>query len=391
MTWLAWRQARVPVAVALAGVAAVLVVALAVNRQDGTVRMWLGVLVVVVPGIAGLFWGAPLVADELESGTFRLAWTQDVSRARWIVVRLLATGLAAMAVTGLLSLIVTWWAGPPDRAGLDQFGTFDSRDIVPIGYAALALALGALAGAVLRRTVPAMAVTLLTFTAARVAFRLLARPALLAPAVRSLPLDPTSTGYGASTDLPFIVPAATLQPAPPDLPNAWVTGISIVNRSGTGLTTSVLNRSCPGIGGGRAGGGGVLNPLAGGGHTTQAPPGAVTAMQECVARLATTYHEVVTYQPASRYWPLQWSELCVYLAAALALAALTVWRVRRIGLTAARSPGVRQSAATALGTSHTSRTDISVKTGAGMVVECAEFLAEDGETAQTGTQCVDCD
>jgi hypothetical protein len=211
---------------------------------------------------------------------------------------------------------------------MDQFGTFDSRDLVPIGYAAFALALGALAGAVLRRSVPAMAVTLVTFTAVRVAFRLLARPVLLPPAAQALALDPSSTGYGASGFLPFI-PASHLQPAPPDLPNAWVTAISIVNRSGTGLTTSVLNRTCPGIGD-RAGGGG--NPgLGAGGSNGQAPPAVVNAMHDCVARLATTYHEVVTYQPAGRYWPLQWSELCVYLAAALALAALTVWRVRRIG------------------------------------------------------------
>jgi hypothetical protein len=329
MTWLSWRQARAQTMIAIVCVAAVLLVAITANHQDGTLRMWLGVLVVVAPGIVGVFWGAPLVADELQAGTFRLAWTQDVSRARWIVIRLLATSLGGLAVVGLLSVVVTWWAGPLDRAGLDQFGTFDSRDLVPVGYAALALALGALAGAVLRRTVPAMAVTLVTFTAVRVAFRLLVRPSLLPSAVQALALDPSSTGYGASGFLPFI-PASHLQPAPPDLPNAWVTAISIVNRSGTGLTTSVLNRTCPGLGG-RAGGGGVLNPLAGGQHTSQVPPGAASSMRDCVARLVTTYHEVVTYQPASRYWPLQWSELCLYLAAALALAALTVWRVRRIG------------------------------------------------------------
>jgi hypothetical protein len=33
-----------------------------------------------------MFWGAPLVAGELESGTFRLAWTQDVSRVRWLAL-----------------------------------------------------------------------------------------------------------------------------------------------------------------------------------------------------------------------------------------------------------------------------------------------------------------
>jgi hypothetical protein len=102
-----------------------------------------------------------------------------------------------------------------------------------------------------------------------------------------------------------------------------------VNRGGTGLTASVLNRTCPGIGGGRAGG---RNPGlgAGGGHV-QAPQGVVNATHDCVTRIATTYHEVVTYQSASRYWPLQWCELCVFLAASLALAGLTVWHVRRIG------------------------------------------------------------
>lgn len=324
MTWLSWRQARAQTMIAIVCVAAVLLAAITASHQNGTLRMWLGVLVVVAPGIVGVFWGAPLVADELQAGTFRLAWTQDVSRARWTVIRLLATSLGGLAVVGLLSLVVTWWAGPPA-----QFATFDCRDLVPVGYAAFALALGALAGAVLRRTVPAMAVTLVAFTAVRVAFRLLARPVLLPPAVQALALDPSSTGYGASGFLPFI-PASHLQPAPPDLPNAWVTAISIVNRGGTGLTTSVLNRTCPGLGG-RGGGGGILNPLAGGQHTSQVPPGAASSMHDCVARLATAYHEVVTYQPASRYWPLQWSELCLYLAAALALAALTVWRVRRIG------------------------------------------------------------
>ena len=53
-------------------------------------------------------------------------------------------------------------------------------------------------------------------------------------------------------------------------------------------------------------------------------------MHECVARIAAAYHEVVTYQPASRYWPLQWLELGVFLAAAALLAAACAWRVRRI-------------------------------------------------------------
>jgi hypothetical protein len=211
MSWLAWRQARAQIAAGLAAVAAIAIAAVTVSRGDSTLRLWLSVLVVVIPGLLGAFWGAPLVAGELESGSFRLAWTQDVSRARWLAARLTVSGLASMAAAGLASWLVTWWAGPLDRAGLDQFGSFDSRDIVPLGYAAFAFALGVLLGALLRRTVPAMAATLLAFTAARLAFRLLARPHLLPPVTRALALDPSSTGYGSSGFLP-LVSGPALQP-----------------------------------------------------------------------------------------------------------------------------------------------------------------------------------
>jgi hypothetical protein len=334
VTWLAGRQARAQIAAALAAVAVLVLAASAAGRGDATLRPWLSALVVVTPGVLGMFWGAPLVAGELESGTFRLAWTQDVSRARWLAWRLAVPGLAAMAVAGLASLVVTWWAGPLDHAGLDQFGSFDSRGVVAVGYAALAVTLGALLGSLTRRTVPAMAATLVLFTAARVAFRLLARPRLLPPQVRALALDPLSTGYGSSGFLP-LVPAPSLQPAPPALPNAWVTSIAVVDGKGTGLTSGVLDRACPGIGHhagspGLAGPGALAPGAAGSGHGPVSP-GAASAMRECVARIATTYHEVVTYQPASRYWPLQWHELCLFLVAALALALACAWRVRRIG------------------------------------------------------------
>jgi hypothetical protein len=325
MIWLAWRRSRAQAMIALAAVLAVTAAALAAGRTDTTIRLWLSVLAVVVPGLLGVFWGAPLVAGELESGSFRLAWTQDISRARWLASRLAVTGLATVAAAGLASWLVTWWAGPLDRAGLDQFGSFDSRDIVPVGYAAFALTLGVLLGALLRRTVPAMAATLVVFTAARLTFRLLARPVLLPPVTWAIPLNASTTGYGSSGFLP-LVPPPSLQPAAPDLPNAWVTSIAIVNGKGDALTASELAGTCPDIGHGGDGGA----PAGGSGHG-QAPQSVVNTTHDCVARIAATYHEVVTYQPASRYWPLQWYELGLFLTAALLLAVACAWRVRRIG------------------------------------------------------------
>jgi len=87
--------------------------------------------------------GSTLVARELETGTYRLAWTQSVTRTRWLAVKLGVVGLASMVVAGLFSLMVTWWFSPIDRVNMTVFATFDQRNIVAVGYAAFAFALGA--------------------------------------------------------------------------------------------------------------------------------------------------------------------------------------------------------------------------------------------------------
>jgi hypothetical protein len=319
-----WLQFRAQAAV-VAGAIALLAIAAAglLHRDDSTARLWLGVLVVVAPGLLGMFWGAPLVAREFEDGTFRLAWTQSVTRTRWMAVKLAVIGLASMAAAGLLSLVVTWWAGPLDRAALNQFGTFDQRDIVPVGYAAFAFTLGVLAGALIRRTLPAMFVTLAVYITVRLAELTWVRPRLLHPILLNLALNPGSTGYGQGGSLlPVVFSSPTLEPNPPDLPNTWITSLGVVNARGQGLTTQVLDSACPDIGRGRRGGG-----FGFGGHI-KAPQAVVNTLQDCVAKIGTTYHEALAYQPASHYWPLQWCELAIFLGGALVLAAACVWRIR---------------------------------------------------------------
>jgi hypothetical protein len=285
--------------------------------QDTSLRMWLGVLVVTAPAIIGMFWGAPLVASELEDGTYRLAWTQSVTRTRWLTVRLGVAGLASMATAGLLSLLVTWWASPLDRSGLSRFATFGQRGIVPAGYAAFAFALGVTAGAVIRRTLPAMAITLVAFTAARMAVTYWVRPNLLSPLVLTRPAD--VAGYGSGGFLPLPLASPSLQLQPPNLPNAWITSMGLAGKSGRGPSAAELARICPGLGRGGAGHGF---------SHTRAPASAVRALHECGARLSGLYHEAVSYQPASRYWPLQWYELAIFLVAALILGGLALWRIR---------------------------------------------------------------
>ena len=55
-------------------------------------------LILLAPAIIGLFWGAPLIARELETGTSALAWNQSITRTRWLAVKLTLTGLGAMAL-----------------------------------------------------------------------------------------------------------------------------------------------------------------------------------------------------------------------------------------------------------------------------------------------------
>ena len=296
--------------------------AAAFAQTDKSLRNWLGALVIVVPALIGIFWGAPLVAAELEAGTHRLVCRQSVTRTRWLGVKLGVVGLASMAIAGLLSLIVTWWASPVDRASMNAFGTFDQRDIVPVGYAAFAFALGVSAEALARRVTPAIATTLVSFTVARVAFSQLVRPQLIGPVLRHLALNPATTGYGSSGLLLLGAGPATLEPSAPDIPNAWVISTRIVDKAGRALRAKVLKSNCPLLG--RAG------PGTAGGHSNgPAPAGAVQVLRDCVDKLGATYHELVAYQPASRYWALQWYELAIYLAVTVILGASCIWWIRR--------------------------------------------------------------
>lgn len=298
-------------------------------QNDHALRTLLNDLLVVVPAIIGLFWGAPLVARELEGGTFRLAWTQSVTRTRWLAIRLAVVGLASMAVAGLFSLMLTWWSSPLDRALGTPFSSFDYRDLVPAGYAAFAFALGVTAGVLLRSTLPAMALALFTFVAARLTFTHWVRPILLTPLRENLPLNgATTAGYGYQGFIPFGSHSSNLQPATPNIPGAWIMSVQMVNKTGHSLTPQFVTSACPGIGGGGRPHGG-LNPLSGASSHQQAPASAQQNLDACADKLGKTYHQLVTYQPASRYWPLQWYELAIYLAAAVALAGLCVWRIRR--------------------------------------------------------------
>jgi MFS family permease len=259
-------------------------------------------VVIAVPGLIGMFWGAPLAAREFETGTFRLAWTQGITRTRWLAVKLAVVGAASMAAAGLLSLMATWWSSPIDTATMNRLSSysFAGGGIAPVGYAAFAFTLGVTAGLLIRRTVPAMAVTLVIFAAVQLAFPGWVRPHLIPPVQASAALSTASiqqTGSGSSSGpgSPLFVQA---QPDAP--PGAWVLSNQILTPAGRPASTK---------------------PASACGSQS-------STRDECTGYITSLHlRQTTTYQPASRYWPLQWIETAIYLALALLLAGLCYLRI----------------------------------------------------------------
>lgn len=124
-----------------------------------------GMVLPALPVLCGVLLGAPLIAQEWESGTYRMVWSQSVSRVRWLVVKLaLAVTVTALA-TGVVAAAVTWWwlpVSPFVQGPAAWYGTVPFLVIgpLPVALGVLSVLVGAAAGVLLRRTVPAMAVTL---------------------------------------------------------------------------------------------------------------------------------------------------------------------------------------------------------------------------------------
>ena len=146
-------------------------------------------LSVVVPLLFGLFWGAPLVAKEFEEGTLDVAWTQSVTRRRWMTSNIAWAIVAAVLWGAAMTLLVTWWRRPEDALHGGRFSVvFDITGITPVAYSVFAVALGIAAGTLFRRVLPALATTLAGFVATRAAIGLWLRPRYLAPIRQSFPL-----------------------------------------------------------------------------------------------------------------------------------------------------------------------------------------------------------
>jgi len=121
-----------------------------------------------LPALLGVFIAAPLLSREFEQGTYLLAWSQSITKLRWAVIKVGLIAAAVVTASSGLAVLVIWWHGPLDVAGFNgPWDAFEIEGLAPVAYATFALALGTLAGLLIRRTVPAMALTLLVFAGVR--------------------------------------------------------------------------------------------------------------------------------------------------------------------------------------------------------------------------------
>jgi ABC-type transport system involved in multi-copper enzyme maturation permease subunit len=225
-----------------------------------------------LPILVGVFIGAHLVSREVEHGTYLLAWTQGITRRRWLAAKLGMLIVLTLVAFGFLDGWMLWWTGPVS-AGLGPYMMYDVFGLVPLAYALFALGLGIAVGVLVRHQTAAMAITFAIFVGIRVAVEQLRT--FFLPTV---------------TDLQ---PYQILQVHYRD----WITKPQdFVDHQGH----EVSNHIC---------GSAIQNDF-------------VSCMQSHGVLVSTTYH------PASQFWAFQGIESAMFLLLAAASISLALWWVQ---------------------------------------------------------------
>jgi hypothetical protein len=250
-----------------------------------------------LPALIGAFVGAPVLARELETGTFRYAWTQGFGRWRWTLAKLVLLAVAVAAAAGAISVLFSWYYRPYFAASnqsrflseVSPFaaGLFGLRGVAFAAWTLAAFAIGGLAGMLTRRVVPAIVATLVAYGGLALAAGMFLRHHYLTPLVTSKPSVPGS---------------------------AWITSQWWTKGGNFAFTgrppINLVQQFCSSL----PSRPGKFKPLPG-------------TFVQCLSQHG--YTRWISYQPASRFWRFQFIEGGWLLAFSLLLIAATVWLVRR--------------------------------------------------------------
>lgn len=242
----------------------------------------------LLPLLLGVFVGAPLVAREFEQGTARLVWTQGITRRRWFYSKVLLLSAAVIVLFGALALGLIWWNRPVTPV-IGPWLLFDNDGFVIIAQALFGLTLGIMLGALIGKTVPAMAVTIPLFVLVRLALVLL-RPYYLPP--EQVVWD---FREGASPQAPYMLLV--------DMP--------MLDRDRNRLTAGQVSEACPMV---------LID--------FRNPANGIAPLLNCYREHG--FQQAVRYQPSERFWLFQGIESTIFLllSAGLVLLAKRSLRMR---------------------------------------------------------------
>jgi hypothetical protein len=232
----------------------------------------------LIPGVIGVLLAAPLIL-ELENGTYRLAWTQGVTRRRLLAARLGIAVATCLLAAGAFALLSTWSRVPLDRlVGRMESGTFDIEWIVPLAWALFGLGLALAIGVATRRTGVSLVVAFAAYLGCRILVDTKFRPHYLTPVTQR-----------------FVIGNSL-----PDVNRDLVLSEHLIDKAGRPFTvTSQIVSACRGSGG------------------------------DCLARHGAAFVQLI-YQPAGRFWLLQGIETAIFAGVGLALIVLSaLWLDRR--------------------------------------------------------------
>ena len=247
------------------------------NSRFGAIAWAFEAAMLALPALAGMFVAAPLLAREFEQGTARLVWTQGITRQRWLATKLGVILTVSAVAAGLLGIAGSLLTGAPIGMFVSRWTAFDLQAPVTVAYVIFAITLGAAAGAVIRRSVPAIAVTLGAFVAIRIAIYARVRQQYLPP----IEIDQSKVADAGGGN--------------------WFLGQRAVDLAGQPVSDQYYQQLM-----------------------ASALPGSLGDYMRA--------HGVVVmqlYQPESRFWLFQGMEAGLFVTLAAGLMVLLIWSIRR--------------------------------------------------------------
>lgn len=248
----------------------------------------------VVPMFVGALLAMPIVM-EFEKRTYRLAWTQSITRGRWLLAKLGLALLVTIIFSGLLSVLIGWWLGPQESLSGKPFDNFAKNDIVLIAYAVFALAITLAIGAFIKRTALAVLVAVVLSLIALFWVGGELRPHYMTPLenIMTTRIPPMKSLLTSSSSLTTdnsdsMTLSDDYQPSEWIPAGAWTVDGYYIDSSGNRFNHPDNNGD------------------------------------EWITMERVTY-----YQPASRYWAFQGIESAIFLGASVVLLVPVVWVVKR--------------------------------------------------------------